>query len=174
MTDRGFLKQRLPIMVGLLIALELVNLFKLGKAMAWTNEGPLAILAAAVLGAFLIGSIIALSFNLEPGVRNQLQVMVTMLFLVQTALVCIVSFIYSLSLMPAEQIASLFGTAVEPTRRTVALLEGAAISVAAFAFWRVAGEIWRAEIDERRTRLSRLMEREIEAVLDDSQLNSTR
>jgi hypothetical protein len=166
MTDRGFLKQRLPILVALLIALELVNLFKLARAMAWTNEGPLAVVAAAVLGAFLIGSVIALSFSLEPAVRKQLQIMVTMLFLVQTALVCIVSFIYSLSLMPAEQIASLLATPVEATRRVVALVEGATLSAAAFAFWRVVGEVWKTEINERRTRLSRLMQQGIADALE--------
>lgn len=165
MASHAFLKHRLPILVVLLLGLEATNLYKLSHAMAWSNEGIFAVVASAILGAFLVGSVIALSFPLEPPVRARLQAMVTMLFIVQTALVCIVSFIYSLTLMPAELIAQLFATPVEATRRIVALAEGAAISLATLAFWQVVGEIWKSEIEERRKRLSQLVAQDIDEAL---------
>lgn len=158
MTTPQLLKYRLPALFGLLVATELVNLFKLSVAFSWSNPGPLGALAAVALGAFLIGSILATSFDLEDGLRSRLNLMVVALFVVQTALVCVVSFLYSLSLMPAQDIAALIYTPVEATRRVVAVAEGAATNVAAFAYWGVLGTQWRKEIDARRTRLAELQE----------------
>lgn len=147
MTNYRLLRARLPILLSLLMAIEVVNLVKLSIAMSWTNGLALGIMASISLGAFLIGSIVALSFDLEDSERRWLQVMVIILFVVQTCLVCLVSFLKSLTIMPAEEIALLLYTPVEATRRVVALTEGASLSIAAFAFWGFLGNQWRREIN---------------------------
>jgi hypothetical protein len=162
MTNPSLLKYRLPALFVLLALIETVNLLKLAFAFGWTNHSPFGAIGAIALGLFLISSIIVLSFDLERDLRARLTAMVVFLFLVQTALICIVSFIYSLDLMPAETIALLFDTPSEVTRRVVALAEGVTLNLSAFAFWGVLAAIWRNEIEERKSQRVRLVQLDAE------------
>src|SRR5579864_7507902 len=105
LTTPDLLKYRVPALFALMVVFEAVNSIKLADAFGWTNHFPLGPIAAVSLALFLIGSIIALSFDLDDDLRNRLTLMVGLLFLVQTALICVVSFLFSLTLMPAAQIA---------------------------------------------------------------------
>jgi hypothetical protein len=151
MLNIKFLKYRLPILCVLLFALEAVNLKKLATAMSWTNDPAwLGVVAALTLGCFLVFSIIASSFsNLDGVLKARFERAVVGLFLLQTALVCIESFLISQTMLPAEQIAELFYTPVEATRRVVALGEGASLNIAALAFWQVVANLWRKEIEKK-------------------------
>lgn len=176
MTNLNLLKARLPILLSLLVCLEGVNLVKFSIAMGWTNGTALGVIAALALGLFLIGSIVALSFDLEEGVKTRLQWMVVGMFVIQTLLICIVSYLHSLSLMPASEIAQLFSTPTEGTRKFIALLEGVATNVATFAFWGVLGTQWRREVEirEGEKALEAMMQRETAQISNKARNNGRR
>jgi hypothetical protein len=123
MLNAQLLNFRLPFLFLLLSGMEVVNLVKLATAMSWTNGTGLGIVASIALGLFLIFSIVALSFALDDAERLLLQGMVVGLFIVQTFLICIVSYLTSLSFMPATEISQLFTTPPEPTRKAIAVTE---------------------------------------------------
>jgi len=145
------LTYRLPFLFVLLSGMEVVNLVKLATAMSWTNGTVLGIVASIALGLFLIFSIVALSFELDDTERLRLQAMVIGLFLVQTFLICIVSYLTSLQWMPALEISQLFGTPPEPTRKAISVTEAIAQNVATFAFWGVLASQWRKQIAAQET-----------------------
>ncbi len=149
MTNPKILKWRLPVLLLLLICLEAVNLVKLSTAMSWTNGNALGVVAAICMGCFLVGSIVATSFGLSRQEKTRLEWYVFALFGFQTALVAIVSYLYSLILMPAAEVAALFNTEPELTRKVVAVAEGIATNLGALAFWGVLAEQWRKEIEDR-------------------------
>jgi hypothetical protein len=162
MTNPKLLQARLLILGLLLASLELVNLVKLSVAMSWSNGAIWGSIAAIALGVFLLGSILALSFELDERERIRLQIMVIFLFIVQTSLICIVSYLKSLYWMPGQDIAMLFDTQPEATRKVIAVAEGVAQNVATFAFWGLMGSQWRKEIERQEAetefeRLTRLM-----------------
>lgn len=149
MTNPALLSLRLPVLVLLLVAIEAANMVKLAVAMSWSNEGLFGVVTAIVLGAFLVGGIVASSFDLESDVRWRLHLIIALLFATQLALTCIVSFLISTQRLPADRIGLLFGTPPEITRRVVALTEGATINLAAFGTWGVLARLWRSEIAAR-------------------------
>jgi hypothetical protein len=151
MLNAQLLNFRLPFLFFLLSGMEVVNLVKLATAMSWTNGTVLGIIASIALGLFLIFSIVALSFELDDTERLRLQGMVIGLFLVQTFLICIVSYLTSLSFMPAVEISQLFTTPPEPTRKAIAVTEAIAQNVATFAFWGVLANQWRKQIAAHET-----------------------
>jgi hypothetical protein len=151
MLNAQLLTYRLPFLFLLLSGMEVVNLVKLATAMSWTNGTVLGIIASIALGFFLIFSIVALSFALEDSERLLLQSMVVGLFIVQTFLICIVSYLTSLSFMPAVEISQLFTTPPEPTRKAIAVTEAISQNVATFAFWGVLASQWRAQLAAHET-----------------------
>ena len=157
MTNPALLKYRLVVLLALLVALEVVQLFKLSESMSWSNIKPLNVVTSVCMGSFLVISIVARSFDLPASLRERLDQTVIGLFLLQTALVCIVSYLTAITFMPAPDIAQLFNTPVAATRRVVALGEGASLSLASLAMWSSAAQIWRTEIEARSASTARLV-----------------
>jgi hypothetical protein len=156
--------------VGLTAALVFVEVaayWKLASFLRWTNEPLLAFTSALAFVALLLASIIAMGSSIPDGMRKQIYLGGVWLFIVQGLANVLISFEYGITGIPIEVVTRFFNSEPEMTRKVIAVIAGASLSVVSIAFWSLIGLLIRRHTQKRDEHLNDI--RKTEDELDNSQ-----
>lgn len=144
------IKWRLIALTAALVLVEMASFWKLSRWLSWTNETPLAYTSALAFIGLLLGSIIAMASSIPDGMRKQIIIGGLWLLLMQALANVLVAYQFGLSEMPVSVVMRFFSIDTETGLKSMAILQGATLSVVSVSFWAVIGRLLRDHWDARR------------------------
>lgn len=147
---------RLGFLAGALALVEVASYWKLSHWLFWTNEPWLAYTTAVALVGLLLAAIIALGSEIPASMRRQFHLGGIWLFVVQGLANVLIAYQHGLTAVPVELVAGFFNLRPDVALKTVAIVQGATLSVVSISFWAVLGQLLRSRWEERRQRREQL------------------
>lgn len=149
-------KWRIVALTAALVLVEMASYWKLSHWLAWTNEAWLAYTTGGAFICLLLGSIIAMASNIPHEMRRQIYIGGIWLFLMQGLANVLIAYQFGMTEMPVDVVTRFFGLDTETALKSMAVLQGATLSVVSVSFWNVIGHLLRDQWEVRQRRQEEL------------------
>ncbi len=155
------IRWRVGALVAALLLVEVASFQKLSSWLTWTNLPWLAYVSALAFICLLLTAVVALSANIPDGLRRLFVVGGVWLFAVQGLANVLIAYQYGLTALPVEVVTGFFNVNRDVAVKSMAVIQGATLSVVSISFWKAIGQMLYSHWGEQRTRREQLQRLEM-------------
>lgn len=135
---------RIAALVAALVLVEIASFAKLGSWLRWTSDPWLAYTSGVAFIALLLVSIIAMGSEISGSLRRQFYVGGLWLLVVQGLANVLMAYEHGLSALPVAVVSGFFNVPDDVSLKSMAIIQGATLSVVSISMWSVVGELLRS------------------------------
>ncbi len=147
---------RIAVLTAALVLVETASFWKLSHWLFWSNEDWLAYASAVAFVVLLLAAIIAMGSDISRGMRRQFYVGGFWLFAVQGLANVLIAYQRSLTMLPVDVVTQFFNVSPGFALKSMAVLQGASLSVVSIVFWSVIGAMVRTHWETQRQQQDQL------------------